>query len=183
MAEYLIQDTTLTSIANEIRTLSGTEETLSPTEMKEKVAEGNENIATEADLIAQIQTALEGKSSGGNNGSNEEEVYELIFETDGISYLNSLDYISYDNNEYKFHSDTILKDISEYPISFSNVVLKTPITFYIDGGATAAIEIISNINYITSVDYSNNIHFQEHNGILPLSTDNGKIILRCYDDD
>lgn len=67
MAEYLIQDTTLTSIADEIRTLSGTEETLSPEAMKEKVAEANENIVAEADLIAQIQTTLEGKSNIENN--------------------------------------------------------------------------------------------------------------------
>lgn len=64
MSKYLIQDTTLTSIADEVRALSGTEETLSPEAMKEKVAEGNENIAAEADLIAQIQAALEGKSGG-----------------------------------------------------------------------------------------------------------------------
>lgn len=61
MAKYLIQDTTLTSIADEIRTLSGIEETLSPEAMKENLNGANSAIQEEANLIAQILLALEAK--------------------------------------------------------------------------------------------------------------------------
>lgn len=63
MAKYLIQDTTLTSIADEIRTLSGTEETLSPEAMKENLNGANSAIQEEANLIAQILLALEAKTN------------------------------------------------------------------------------------------------------------------------
>lgn len=61
MAEYLIQDTTLENIADEIRTLSGIEETITPSKMKEKLNGANSAIQTEADLIAQILAALNSK--------------------------------------------------------------------------------------------------------------------------
>lgn len=64
MAEMLIQSESLTSIADKIRVLSGTEDTMGLDDMATHVGEANEDVATEADLIAQISSALEGKASG-----------------------------------------------------------------------------------------------------------------------
>ena len=82
MNEYLIQETTLSSLADEIRVLSGSEESMSPAEMTANVQSANEDIATEADLIARISSALEGKASGGSSDSSDsydcEVTYNLI---------------------------------------------------------------------------------------------------------
>lgn len=73
MAEYLIQDTTLTNLGNSIRTLDGTTATLSPAEMKANLdtfnTELGEIASTQDTLIADIITALEGKSAGGDSGN------------------------------------------------------------------------------------------------------------------
>ena len=65
MAEYLIQDTTLTDIADEIRVLSGSEETMTPAVMTSTLETHNTEmsvgLATQDDLIAQITAALEAK--------------------------------------------------------------------------------------------------------------------------
>lgn len=65
MAEMLIQSESLTAIADKIRVLSGTEDTMSLNAMESHVGEANTNVDTEADLIAQISSALEGKAGGG----------------------------------------------------------------------------------------------------------------------
>lgn len=67
MAEYIIQGETLTALADEIRVLSGTTDKLGTTKMIQDVGIANAYIADEAELIAQIQSALEGKA-GGNEG-------------------------------------------------------------------------------------------------------------------
>ena len=76
MAEYLIQDTTLTGIADKIRVLNGTEEAMTPAEMQTILdthnTEINQALFTQDDLIMQIATALEGKK-GASSGS------EVIF--------------------------------------------------------------------------------------------------------
>lgn len=65
MAEMLIQSESLTAIADKIRVLSGTEENMSLDTMKTNLEEANNNVSEQADLIAQIQTALQGKAAGG----------------------------------------------------------------------------------------------------------------------
>lgn len=69
---YVIQGKTLNNIASEVKTLVGISDKISPNEMSERLGQVNTDIETQADLIAQIQTALEGKVSG-NVGKEEQE--------------------------------------------------------------------------------------------------------------
>lgn len=64
----------MTALADEIRVLSGTTETMGLDAMQSNVADANDTVDTQADLIAQIASALEGKAGG--SGSNIE--YEII---------------------------------------------------------------------------------------------------------
>lgn len=58
--------TAMTLIADEIRNLSGTEETMSLSAMESYIGEANTEVAIQADLIAQIASALKGKTVGGS---------------------------------------------------------------------------------------------------------------------
>ena len=64
MNEYLVKKESLTAIANEIRTLTGTTESMSLTDMATNVGNANSEVANQAGLITQIQTALQNKASG-----------------------------------------------------------------------------------------------------------------------
>lgn len=70
MAEMLIQSESLTSIADKIRVLSGTEEAMRLDDMENHVEDANINIDAEANLISQIAAALEGKAGGGGGGGS-----------------------------------------------------------------------------------------------------------------
>lgn len=59
MAEYLIQEQTLTGIADKIRVLSGEQETLSPAEMEVKLTYANDEIDFQNDLIDQMLLKLD----------------------------------------------------------------------------------------------------------------------------
>ena len=59
----------MTAIADEIRTLSGTTGSMGLDAMKAHIDEANDNISTEANLIAQIQAALKNMGSVGSGGS------------------------------------------------------------------------------------------------------------------
>lgn len=72
MAEMLIQSESLTPIADQIRVLSGTTEPMGLDAMENHVGEANTNVATEASLIAQITTALEGKANDSGSDSKED---------------------------------------------------------------------------------------------------------------
>lgn len=62
MADYLIQEETLTNIANEIRELSGVEHEMSPLTMKNYLDIANEDANAQSELIESIKSALVGKS-------------------------------------------------------------------------------------------------------------------------
>jgi hypothetical protein len=69
MSEYLIQGETLTSMADKIRTLNGVEGALTTAQMDSNLGEANTEVGEQADLIAQISSALEGKA-GGSGGTD-----------------------------------------------------------------------------------------------------------------
>ena len=61
--EYLVERESLTAIADEIRTLSGTTSDMSLDAMANNVGEANNEVDIQSDLISQIQTALQNKAS------------------------------------------------------------------------------------------------------------------------
>jgi hypothetical protein len=68
MATYRIKGETLENMADKIRILNGVEGAMTPAQMNGNLGEANADVSTEADLIAQISSALEGKAS--DNGSD-----------------------------------------------------------------------------------------------------------------
>lgn len=59
----------ITSIADEVRELSGTTELMGLTAIASNVGEANSEINNQAELLAQIISALDGKAAGGSGGS------------------------------------------------------------------------------------------------------------------
>lgn len=91
MAEYLIQDTTLVALADEVRILADSSDAMSPSVMTSTLTAENTNFATnlstQNDLIAQIQTALQGKAAGGATDTTNEDA--LVMGTVSGNYANS----------------------------------------------------------------------------------------------
>lgn len=83
MAEYLFQEETLTALADEVRELSGTTGKMSVGDMTSNLGDANAEVGSQADLIAQIKSAVDnlpeaGESGGGNVDFEHITVYNTI---------------------------------------------------------------------------------------------------------
>ena len=67
MAEYLIQDTSLQNIADQVRTLIGTDSSMTPANMASNIQIANNQINTQTEIIEQIKTLLYDKITQVNN--------------------------------------------------------------------------------------------------------------------
>lgn len=74
MSDYLIQQETLTGLADKIRSLSGDESVMTPSMMANNVDEANIEVDTQTNLIAQITDALVGKGSADDSGESKNYV-------------------------------------------------------------------------------------------------------------
>lgn len=92
MAEYKVVDAEqldadLTEIADEVRVLTDTSNTMTIEQMIDNIAQANADIETQADLIAQIKTVLYGKTAG----SGSEIIAEIVSLIDQSGVLESTD--------------------------------------------------------------------------------------------
>lgn len=90
MSEYIIKGETLTAMADEVRSLSGKTENLSPNMMTMDIGEANDEISSQASLISQIGDALESKGgsvASGDDQSTFQKLFEYtVNEIEGASY-------------------------------------------------------------------------------------------------
>jgi hypothetical protein len=68
---YVIQGSSLDAIANEVKILSDTSDKMTVDEITSNLNQANTDVETQADLIAQIKTALKGKAVGDGIGIEE----------------------------------------------------------------------------------------------------------------
>lgn len=61
MAKYLIQDTSLIAIADEVRTLADTTDTMSPNAMTTNLQSANNEVSTQETLLKEISSLLDTK--------------------------------------------------------------------------------------------------------------------------
>lgn len=66
MSKAIIDESTLTSLADKIRVLNGTEDTMTPAQMDSELGDANDEVDIQSGLIDQLSELLDGKASGGN---------------------------------------------------------------------------------------------------------------------
>lgn len=67
--EYLVKGESLTAVADKIRILNGTTETMSLDAMATNLGAANDEVDSQTELLAQAVAALEGKAGGGSEPS------------------------------------------------------------------------------------------------------------------
>ena len=138
-------------------------------------------LASLETAVAALETELAGKASGsGGGGDGGVETYTLVLNQPDGEIVTIVDYVSYENGEYQYHSDTIQQEGTLY---FDNAVLKTPFRIYV--GNWGEVHLKSSISYVLMKDYTADYtqQFPDSKTLLPLSSDNGQIIVDCTIDD
>lgn len=154
MAEMLIQRETLTNMADKIRTLNGVNSGMTTAQMNSSLDEVNADVGSQADLITQIQTALEGKvaGSGGGGGASREPCSVTINHALGSElscvYLSSEDnlpvYIhNFSSSKIQTYKNSILVVVCEQSLSDLGLVISyatdASYTEYYDGNRNVLI--------------------------------------------
>lgn len=86
MAEYLIQEETLTGLAGALRTLNGSTASMNATQMKPIVDNANTELESQASVIAQIKSALSGKALTEGDGAIVEEIQAELDRRNFVAY-------------------------------------------------------------------------------------------------
>lgn len=133
-----------------------------------------------------LDTAINTANSLPEAGSGGVKTYTLKVESDGETKLFALEYVAYENNEYKFYFKSDFDNL-QYPIYVENVVLNTPIDVHVKGGVAPATDLISNIEYApytSTIDPDLTGTLYDTGFLLPLEADaDGYVVIRCYNDD
>jgi hypothetical protein len=111
-------DADLTEIADEVRILTDTLDKMTVDEITSNIAQANTDVSTQADIIAQIKTALEGKAAGGGGTEEIEQIIDqsgVLDSTEGtatekIRQLLDLAYISKNIWTLRFPWNATLKE-------------------------------------------------------------------------
>lgn len=94
MADYKVVDTEkleseLTGMADEVRTLADTDSKMSLNAMTDNVAQANEKVDSQSEIIAQIKTALQGKAGSGGGLPDWDDDSPIIASGYGINTVSS----------------------------------------------------------------------------------------------
>lgn len=116
----------LTNLADEIRVLSGTTEPLGLVEMATNVNDANDEVADQTDLIAQLASALQGKSVPGGV----ETCRVNIFCVDGDVTVTECSYIGLTDGEIDWCTEEIYNEGAPFDITIENVVCKSFVIFH-----------------------------------------------------
>ena len=157
------------------------------------IPDSYEDVAVETaeytNLATQLEEAINNLPDAGSaTGGGEPETFSLVILSDGVTKVNWLGYITYENGIYEYitRSDSALT----YPLTIPNIVLKTPVDIGYTGGACAYAELVSNIESVYNKHYVDGVctnpwsqHFADNGGWIPLTSENGQIVVSLYNDD
>ena len=127
----------MTSLADKIRVLSGTEDSMTPSQMTSSVQTANDEVDTQSALIDQLSAMLNGKTSGSSSNVNIETctvtIKDLLIDmgASGENYLLFISATVMENGEmnaYSLHPDYFNEEFL-YEVTINNVVCGTTIAF------------------------------------------------------
>lgn len=137
MAKYLIQDTSLTAIADEVRTLADTTDTMSPSVMTANLQSANAEVSTQETLLEEALSLLESKTTTIAENCN----FGLTLTNFGsnmivavYSFINEAGQIETTEQEYHAEGTFSLSVLKGAQILFMGVSGSTPVS-HIDSGS------------------------------------------------